>query len=74
LAAAAVASARPAARWDRPGEFFPVQMLEKTAHGAQQARGAGGFVAAGLPLSQQRLQIVAANACQRQAAMVQPLN
>jgi hypothetical protein len=34
--------------------------------------GAGGFIAAGLPLGQQRLQVVAADACQRQTAMVQP--
>lgn len=49
-------------------------MLEEATHSAQQARGAGGFIAAGLPLGQQRLQVVAADACQRQTAMVQPLH
>jgi hypothetical protein len=51
--------ARPAARWGRPGEFSPGTDAGRNGAGAQQARGAGGFIAAGLPLSQQRL-IVAA--------------
>ena len=49
-------------------------MLEKPTHGAEQARRAGGFVSPFYTFTEQRLQVVALRARQRELPTGQPLH